>query len=310
MVDNASTDHTGEFATASWPSGTNQVPRVVRECRPGLSFAYERGLNEAQYEYVCFVDDDNWIAANWLIELWHVMKAHPEAGVVGSYSESVCETPPPPWLVKVGRWLALGPQADGESDVTETVGSLWGAGMTVRKSAWLHLAQNGFQFRLTDRRGDSLSAGGEDELCLALRIVGWRLWYCPTLRLQHFMPARRLNWPYMLQLARGAGDSSLWLDAYYRVLRNDMRASFVKRGKAFVLGCWVGQVVATLVRAARSQIQLMASGKIDREGHPAALRLQYELTRFRGLAENRREYSTWNRQVAGAGWKRNLRCEF
>jgi hypothetical protein len=39
-----------------------------------------------------------------------------------------------------------------------------------------------------------MSTGGDVELCLYLRELGWKIWYSPRLQLQHFMPTGRFDW--------------------------------------------------------------------------------------------------------------------
>src|SRR5215468_3703384 len=64
IVNNASTDNTTVVAHQCWPSDAPTVLRVVYEPRLGLSHARSRGLSEARYEIVSFVDDDNWVCSN------------------------------------------------------------------------------------------------------------------------------------------------------------------------------------------------------------------------------------------------------
>lgn len=45
--------------------------RVVLEPRLGSNLARERGLREARYELVSFIDDDNWVNENWVSTVSH-----------------------------------------------------------------------------------------------------------------------------------------------------------------------------------------------------------------------------------------------
>jgi hypothetical protein len=54
----------------------------------------------------------------------------------------------------------------------------------------------------------------------ALRLAGWRLWYKPRLRMQHFLPESRLQWDYLRQVSRGFGAATAGIDAYEMAIKN------------------------------------------------------------------------------------------
>jgi glycosyltransferase involved in cell wall biosynthesis len=214
VVDNASADNTAAIARQLWPVDAPVPLRIVHEPTPGLSHARCRGFSVARYEFVSFIDDDNWVCPDWVERINETLNAHPEVGACGGLNEAVYEIAPPAWFDRFHGYVAIGPQGDGPGDVTDTRGMLFGAGLSVRKSAWGQLLAGRFRFSIGDRTGVSLLAGGDAELCFGLILAGWRLWYDPCLRLKHYMPATRLNWGYVRRLARAIGQSDAWLDAY------------------------------------------------------------------------------------------------
>ena len=204
LVDNASTDGTADAALAAWPADAPARLRVVREPQLGLGHAHMRGFAEASGRLVTWVEDDNWIAPDWLELVSRTMEEHPEVGALGGFNEPVCEISPPAWLERFQYAYAAGPQGPARGDVTDSRGFLWGAGMTVRKEAWDHLVGQGFRLQLPDRQGSTnFNSGGDTEICLALRLNGWRLWFEPRLRLRHFLLGHRLEWGYLRRLFRG-----------------------------------------------------------------------------------------------------------
>src|SRR5437773_6033620 len=79
VVDNASTDGTADVAAACW---SNCVPlRIISEPRLGLTYARERGFREAKYEFISFVDDDNWVSPEWVRTVFRLMCDHPDVGI-------------------------------------------------------------------------------------------------------------------------------------------------------------------------------------------------------------------------------------
>ena len=66
-VDNASTDNTEKVATKFWSTvGVKPMLRIIHESKPGLSFARERGIQEAKFDIIIFCDDDNWLCDTYV----------------------------------------------------------------------------------------------------------------------------------------------------------------------------------------------------------------------------------------------------
>jgi len=219
IIDNASTDETAKVARQSWTeaiananSATAPVLfRIVHEEKPGLSEARKRAFAEARGEIVCFLDDDNWAPPHWLAKVRENFDVHPKIAGAGGPITEVLEAEPPAWWEQhKGNFTIWNPR--------DTAGPwerpLCGAGLCIRKSAWEQLREHGFEFQLSDRKGKNLSSGGDFELCYALLLTGWQLWYDPALHIQHFMPEERLTWNNLVRLNRGFGEQSVVLDAY------------------------------------------------------------------------------------------------
>ena len=214
IVDNASTDDTSQVALSSWTADYPVPLRVVCEPRLGLTHARYRGLATANYEIISLVDDDNWLCPSWIETVSRVMGQQPEVALCGGASEPLYDEDPPEWFHRFVQYFAIGPQGDVAGNVTWTRGCLWGAGLNIRKSAWMGIVNDGFSPLLVDRQGGRLSTGGDTELCYALRLAGWQLWYEPSLVLKHVIPRSRLQWSHMRTLARSNGRASVWYDPY------------------------------------------------------------------------------------------------
>jgi glycosyltransferase involved in cell wall biosynthesis len=55
---------------------------------------------------------------------------------------------------------------------------------------------------ITDRRGDSLASGGDNDICLTVVEEGWQVGYLPQLQLTHLIPKRRMTLDYQRRMAR------------------------------------------------------------------------------------------------------------
>jgi glycosyltransferase involved in cell wall biosynthesis len=222
VVDNASTDQTQAVIENEWPS--NQPPAmltVVYQPKPGLTYAREMALATAQYEFVLFCDDDNWLAPDYLTIAYDLLQRHPQIGVLGGKGELVFESPVPLWARGHGLF-ANGPQAPSSGRVKNNV--VYGAGSIIRKTAIKAITQTNFTPLLTDRLGAKLSAGGDYELCYAIAMAGYEIWYEDRLRFKHFMPNGRLHWDYTLRLVK-EGAKSQEVIVPYRIFLNKGRRS-------------------------------------------------------------------------------------
>lgn len=222
IVSNASQDNTLEVAAALARELEPFAPcRVLNEPNPGKENALIQGFSEAAYEFIAIVDDDNWLAPNYVAMVYDIMGAHPEIGVLGAHAEGEFEVPPPNWFEQFRAVFAVGPQNNGVSGpLPAYVGHIYGAGSVVRKSGWLKLMAHGFKFTTSAKRGKVLSGAEDVELGDALQLAGYKLWYDDQLRLKHFMFKERLTWAYLLRIGQGTASSQLTSVVYYFIFRH------------------------------------------------------------------------------------------
>lgn len=214
IVDNASTDNTYEIANQLLSDPLKNITKIVSEHRLGLKNARLRGIIESQYEFISFIDDDNWICQDWINIVFEIMSSSPEVGACGGGSNPAFDTVVPTWFESVHNGFAVGKQCQLTGYVPESRGYLWGAGLTIRRTAWNKLTSRGFRFMLTGRDGNKLTSGEDTELCFALRLCGWSLWYDERLQFVHYIPKERLDLHYLNHLYRAFGDASIILDQY------------------------------------------------------------------------------------------------
>ncbi|HEY9006040.1 glycosyltransferase [Ohtaekwangia sp.] len=194
IVNNASTDDTVQVAQTEWNKyTTGHSLRIVHEPQPGLSYARRKGFETATFDYVLLCDDDNWLDAHYISTVYEIMLAHPNIGALGGCGTLVFEEDPPSW-VRTFSIYAAGRQAAKSGPCNRF--TVYGAGCVIRKSAYDKLLQAGYRSLLTDRLGKELSSGGDYELCLALVIAGYAIWYDERLTFQHFITRDRITREY------------------------------------------------------------------------------------------------------------------
>jgi glycosyltransferase involved in cell wall biosynthesis len=98
VIDNASSDATSDVAKSVWPDSHPTPLRVVLEPNVGLTNARNKGIAEAKYDIISFVDDDNWVGPDFVRTVHSLMQNRPEMGACGCRIEEACEVDPPDWF--------------------------------------------------------------------------------------------------------------------------------------------------------------------------------------------------------------------
>jgi glycosyltransferase involved in cell wall biosynthesis len=212
LVDNASTDNTHDVARELWDRLGKSIPlTVVREMRQGLSFARQRGVSTAKFETLIFCDDDNWLDKDYVANAHELL--------TGGHGRPYSNETLPSWFENHRHSFACHPQGSDDGELADPLSSLYGAGLVVRKSIMEALNQTAFTPLLADRTGNSLLSGGDTELCYAIRLMGYKVWYSRKLVFVHFLPASRLTEQYVLRLNQSLSLCSARLLVYRYVLQ-------------------------------------------------------------------------------------------
>jgi glycosyltransferase involved in cell wall biosynthesis len=212
VVDNGSTDPTPEAIDAS--AASFPVPlRHLREATPGKTQALARAVETATGDVLAFTDDDVNVGTTWVATIRSLMR-EPSIALIGGPVVARCERRPPDWLRSAcqgtgrlaaplglldygGRRLDLGPR------------SVLGANLAIRRDVLMSVG--GFAPHMGKLRGTLLS-GEDHDLCQRVQAGGLRAVYDPALRVSHWVPARRMRFPYYLSWFFWSGITHAWLD--------------------------------------------------------------------------------------------------
>jgi glycosyltransferase involved in cell wall biosynthesis len=213
LVDNASTDNTADLARNTWT--IPGVPlTIAEEKKPGLMHARLKGLQFAKYPVISFIDDDNEVENLWLKKVDAIMNERPDIGACGGRSIAKFEGEPPVWFPQFESSYAAGKQMEKSGYVENGKDYLWGAGLSIRRTALEQLTEGNFHFLLTGRKNNELLGGEDTEICMCFKLLGYKLWYQDDLTLKHFMPASRLSTDKLMKMNFGFGRSWVFLDIY------------------------------------------------------------------------------------------------
>ncbi len=212
VVDNASTDNTHQVIEEEWAKYNTSVPfSLLHQSRQGLTYAREMAFNASGYDFILMCDDDNWLAQDYVNIAYDLMVENPSIGVLGGCGELEYEVEPP-YYAKALPLFANGAQAKSSGKVSRNF--VYGAGSVIRKSAYFSILDAGFKPLLTDRVGANLSSGGDFEICFALVLAGFDIWYDDRLKFKHFMEEQRLSWDYYIRFFKESSTCFEVLDPY------------------------------------------------------------------------------------------------
>jgi glycosyltransferase involved in cell wall biosynthesis len=226
IVDNASTDGTADYVLDILKQGHPAFAySIVPEQKAGLIFARMTGIQTAQYDTVLFVDDDNELRADYLLNGLACLRDHPDVGALGGFSHGVFKEKLPVWMNPGFPFKTLLNSLAVTSSDTATVGYLddvrdfvFGASSFYRKAILDKLSNTGYQLKLSGRSGDILLSGDDQELCFIARMAGYRLYRSDALHFNHHIDSSRIDQQYFLRLFTGFGYSSVILENYHDVV--------------------------------------------------------------------------------------------
>ena len=205
VVNNNSTDDTvmrfEEFAGAHPDIGL----RLVSEPGPGVSYARNRGLREAQAPLVAFIDDDERVNEGFLRAYLEFFETRPGAVVAGG--RIVAEYPGgrPAWMSKWVEMPIANPMDFGDAVRPFPAGRVPGGGNMAFRRAGLE-GFGGFDPSLGRANGE-LIGGEENDFFERLRRGGETIWYVPGAVMWHIIPPSKLTEEYFRRLSRNVGVS-------------------------------------------------------------------------------------------------------
>lgn len=244
----------------------------VSEQMQGLSHARNRALRESGAPWVLYIDDDVFVAEDFLESWVGFIRRHEHMAGGGGPIEVHFDAGRPGWFPMVLRQM-LGYHAPYSAEVRYR-GSDYPHGGNMLVDREKALALGGFDPEL-GRKGAVLGGGEEKDLFARLRERGGEVWYNPGAGLRHRIGSERLSREYVLGQARGMGAGDR------RVCRTGvevLRWSVVQGVK----------VLGTLVYA----LGYLVSGQFSASG----MLIRFRIEVIRGfLAPNDRKRNTENR---------------
>jgi len=209
IIDNNSSTGFADKINLSWHTDS----QIIREPEQGLTFARLKGFSAAKGDIIVMVDDDNILQHDYLQQVTDIFTDNPKLGVAGGKSLPLFETESPSWLKEFYGNLALRDLGDntliGKWENKYPEYAPIGAGMAIRKTVLSSYIDkiNTKSTAISDRKGDSLASGGDNDIVIEISRSGWLTGYFPSLSLHHIIPAARMQPDYLARLVNNTNKS-------------------------------------------------------------------------------------------------------
>ncbi|MEQ9440555.1 MAG: glycosyltransferase [Cyclobacteriaceae bacterium] len=204
IVNNKSTDQTAEICQGFIRRNPEAPIQYVLETNQGHSYSRNRGIQESKGEIVAFIDDDAFVHPDFGANIISYFRKHPAVQAIGGKILPVYEGKSPAWmshfLLPLVSALDMGNQARPFTGRKFPVG----ANIAFRKSVF---DRYGLFNVALGRIGNGLMGGDEKELIYRLKTNNEPVFYVPDVVVDHIIPEKRLQIPYIRGLAKGVGQS-------------------------------------------------------------------------------------------------------
>jgi glycosyltransferase involved in cell wall biosynthesis len=236
VIDNRSTDATPQIVQ-NWEGNVVGL-RCIREEKQGLSHARNRGIEEAQSDWIYFIDDDAKVAPDFIERALACIEEVKPLVFGGTFA---------PWYhYGQPRWFK---DHYASSDLRYPLRRvlpkgrfLTGCNFCVHRSVFERFGT--FDPNL-GMRGNLVGYGEETELQREIQAAGVAIWFDPALKMDHVVNAERLNVSW--QIASG-----------WALGRDRVRSGKVPRNPGYLTAVLITGLALTVVSASVNGLKLLA----------------------------------------------------
>jgi len=205
LINNISTDNT-EQEIFRFENDYPDIPiQYFVETNQGLSHARNRGIKEAKGDVLIFLDDDSFVAKDYLANLEENLKINADLAAFGGKIAPLFETGvPPAWLSKwTYSWVSA---IDMGATTKLFLGKQYpiGANMGFTKAC---IEKYGTFNTALGRSKKNLMGGEEKDLFGRIMKNNEKVYYFPNIEVNHVIPESRTTKEYIIRMGQGIGMS-------------------------------------------------------------------------------------------------------
>ncbi|PYK59869.1 MAG: family 2 glycosyl transferase [Verrucomicrobia bacterium] len=233
LIDNASRIPLAGTCDLSW----HPHARSVVETEVGLTSARLRAIREARSEILVFVDDDNVLEHDYLLECTRISENYRYLGAWGGQELHEFEGGEPQEKWKRDFWMPPRLEKEIWSNNYDRAAAPAGAGMCIRRVVAMKYAEcvtPGSLRSSLGRSGRGMNSSEDFDMAFTACDMGLGIGRFPSLRLVHLIPRQRLTDDYLFRLIKGISYSETVLIALRQGIpakqcRIDRLVDFYKR---------------------------------------------------------------------------------
>lgn len=171
----------------------NRNFRLAKERKQGLSFARNKGFQEARGNFVAYIDDDAIANRDWVREIFNFINKKPGVKVFGGPYYPYFLREKPNWFPESWGKFSLGDEVK-KVDVPRE--SLSGSNIIFSRS--LLRKVGGFKTDL-GMRGDKVAYGEETRLLIEISKMGYDIYYVPSIKVEHLVSEKKFSLSWMFK---------------------------------------------------------------------------------------------------------------
>lgn len=204
LVNNVSTDNTEKIVLNIIEKYPEVSIQYFVENNQGHTFARNRGILESTGTLLSFIDDDAFVKPDFCHSIINFFNRRSDVVALGGRIIPSYEKSEPPWMSQYLLPLVAALDKGDKEKMFKGWSFPIGANMAFRKTVFDKYGN--FDVNL-GRRGEGLEGGDEKEVFLRLKKKDEKIYYVPSVVVDHIIPPHRVEKPYIKGLAIGVGSS-------------------------------------------------------------------------------------------------------
>ena len=205
IINNKSTDNTDKICQDFIQENPDINISYHIEQNQGHTYARNRGIKEATGDMLAFIDDDAFVNQDYTKNIEAFFSKFPDVAAIGGKITPKYESEEPKWMSK--HLLPLVAALDMGNNIVEFKKRKFpiGANMAYRSTVF---EKYGLFDVTLGRRGDGLEGGDEKDLIFRIK-TNEKVYYVPTVSVDHIIPDKRLTMEYIKGMAIGVATSEI-----------------------------------------------------------------------------------------------------